>query len=196
MTTDERRCAWARGDELMAAYHDTEWGVPCYDDAKLFEAIVLDAAQAGLSWRTVLYKRENYRKAFDNFDPVKIARYTDKRIEKLLQNPGIIRNRLKVESARTNAKAFLATQKEFGSFSEYLWDFVDGKPIQNKWKTDKQLPASTPLSDALSKDLKKRGFKFVGTTIVYAMMQATGLVNDHVTHCFRHAPVKKLAAKA
>lgn len=196
MTTDERRCAWARGDELMAAYHDTEWGVPCYDDAKLFEAIVLDAAQAGLSWRTVLYKRENYRKAFDNFDPVKIARYTDKRIEKLLQNPGIIRNRLKVESARTNAKAFLATQKEFGSFSEYLWDFVDGKPIQNKWKTDKQLPASTPLSDALSKDLKKRGFKFVGTTIVYAMMQATGLVNDHVTHCFRHALVKKLAAKA
>jgi DNA-3-methyladenine glycosylase I len=193
--TDENRCAWARGDELMALYHDEEWGVPCHDDKKLFEAIVLDAAQAGLSWRTVLYKRENYRKAFDGFDAKKIARYSDARIEKLLTNPGIIRNRQKVLSARTNAQAFLQLQKESGSFSEYLWNWVDGKPIQNAWEGMEQLPATTELSDALSKDLKKRGFKFVGSTIVYAMMQAVGLVNDHVKSCPRQRAVKTMAAR-
>lgn len=193
--TEKNRCEWARGDELMAAYHDHEWGVPCRDDEKLFEAIVLDAAQAGLSWRTVLYKRENYRKAFSGFDARKIARYSDARIEKLLQNPGIIRNRLKVESARTNARAFLAVQKEFGSFAEYLWGWVKGKPVQNGWDKMGDLPPTTELSDALSKDLKKRGFKFVGSTIVYAMLQAVGVVNDHVKSCPRHREVKKLAAR-
>jgi DNA-3-methyladenine glycosylase I len=193
--TDKTRCAWAHGDELMAAYHDEEWGVPCRDDAKLFEAIVLDAAQAGLSWRTVLYKRENYRKAFSGFDAQKIARYTDARLEKLLTNPGIIRNRLKVQSARTNARAFLELKKETGSFADYLWGWVDGKPVQNRWTAMEQLPATTELSDALSKDLKKRGFKFVGSTIVYAMMQAVGMVNDHVLSCPRHKAVKTLAAK-
>jgi DNA-3-methyladenine glycosylase I len=193
--TDENRCAWARGDELMAAYHDEEWGVPCRDNRKLFEAIVLDAAQAGLSWRTVLYKRENYRKAFDGFDATKIARYTDQRIEKLLVNPGIIRNRLKVESARTNARAYLQLQKECGSLADYLWGWVEGRPVQNTWEKMEQLPATSPLSDALSKDLKNRGFKFVGSTIVYAMMQAVGLVNDHVKSCPRHRAVKSMAAR-
>jgi DNA-3-methyladenine glycosylase I len=193
--TDKNRCGWARGDQLMAAYHDEEWGVPCRDDRKLFEAIVLDAAQAGLSWRTVLYKRENYRKAFDGFDATKIARYTDKRIEKLLTNPGIIRNRLKVESARTNARAYLRLCDECGSLTDYLWGWVDGVPVQNKWERLEELPATSPLSDAMSKDLKKRGFKFVGSTIVYAMMQAVGLVNDHLKSCPRHRAVKAMAAK-
>ena len=185
MIEDKQRCEWCRGDELMRQYHDTEWGVPCHDDRKLFEAFVLDAAQAGLSWRTVLYKRENYRKAFDNFDATKIARYTDAKLEKLLLDPGIIRNRLKVESARTNARAFLEVQKEFGSFDTYLWSWVDGKPQRVRRRGMGDIPPSTALSDRLSKDLKQRSFKFVGTTIVYAMLQAVGVVNDHTVSCFR-----------
>jgi DNA-3-methyladenine glycosylase I len=185
MIEDKQRCEWCRGDDLMRRYHDEEWGVPCHDDRKLFEAFVLDAAQAGLSWRTVLYKRENYRRAFDGFDPVKIARYRDAKLEKLLQDPGIIRNRLKVESARTNARAFLEVQKEFGSFDTYLWNWVDGKPRRVRRRGMGDIPASTELSDRLSKDLKQRGFKFVGTTIVYAMLQAVGVVNDHTVTCFR-----------
>lgn len=180
------RCVWPGNDPLYIAYHDTEWGVPLHDDRRLFEFLVLEGAQAGLSWITILRKRENYRKAFDQFDAEKIARYTPKKIEKLLQNPGIVRNRLKVAAAVTNARAFLDVQEEFGSFDAYSWRFVDGKPIQNRWKTIKQLPAKTPESDAFSKDLKKRGFKFVGSTIIYAHMQACGMVNDHTVDCFRH----------
>jgi DNA-3-methyladenine glycosylase I len=186
------RCAWSLGSQRYRDYHDHEWGVPVHDDRKLFEFIVLEGAQAGLSWSTVLNKRENYRRAFDDFDPVKVARYTAKRVEKLLADPGIIRNRLKVESAIRNAKAFIAVQKEFGSFDTYIWGFVDGKPIQNRWKTLKEIPARTPLSDHISADLKRRGFSFVGSTIVYAHMQATGMVNDHVLDCFRHRPVRQL----
>jgi DNA-3-methyladenine glycosylase I len=186
------RCAWSLGSQRYRDYHDHEWGVPVHDDRKLFEFIVLEGAQAGLSWSTVLNKRENYRSAFDGFDPVKVARYTAKRVEKLLADPGIIRNRLKVESAIRNAKAFIAVQKEFGSFDTYIWGFVDGKPIQNRWKTLKEIPARTPLSDHISADLKRRGFSFVGSTIVYAHMQATGMVNDHVLECFRHRPVRQL----
>jgi DNA-3-methyladenine glycosylase I len=185
------RCAWSLGSELYKAYHDHEWGVQVHDDRKLFEFIVLEGAQAGLSWSTVLNKRENYRKAFDGFDPKKVARYTPKRVEKLLQNAGIIRNRMKIESAIRNARAFLAVQKEFGSFDAYIWGFVDGKPIQNRWKAIKDVPPRTPLSDRISADLKKRGFGFVGSTIVYAHMQATGMVNDHLVDCFRHKPLKK-----
>ena len=177
------RCGWSSGHPLMIEYHDTEWGVPVHDDRKLFEFLVLDAAQAGLSWQTVLLKRENYRKAFDNFDAEKVARYTDKRIAKLLTNPGIIRNRLKVRSAITNAKAFLKVCDEFDSFDRYIWQFVGGKP---KLNTLNHVPASTAESDAMSKDLKKRGFRFVGSTICYAFMQATGLVNDHAAECFRY----------
>jgi DNA-3-methyladenine glycosylase I len=185
------RCAWSLGSELYMAYHDHEWGVPVHDDRRLFEFIVLEGAQAGLSWSTVLNKRENYRKAFDGFNPKKVARYTPKRVEKLLQNAGIIRNRMKIESAIGNARAFLAVQKEFGSFDAYIWGFVDGKPVQNRWKTIKDVPPRTPLSDRISADLKKRGFRFVGSTIVYAHMQATGMVNDHLVGCFRHKPLKK-----
>jgi DNA-3-methyladenine glycosylase I len=184
------RCAWSLGSPRYIAYHDHEWGVPVHDDRKLFEFIVLEGAQAGLSWSTVLNKRENYRKAFDGFDPKKVARYTPKRVEKLLRNAGIIRNRLKVESAISNARAFLAVQQEFGSFDRYIWGFVNGKPVQNRWKTLKQIPARTPLSDRISKDLKKRGFRFVGSTIVYAHMQATGMVNDHLVNCFRYRQLK------
>lgn len=180
------RCGWCLGSPLYRDYHDHEWGVPVHDDRKLFEFIVLEGAQAGLSWSTVLNKRENYRKAFDQFDPVKVARYTPKRVDKLLQDAGIIRNRLKIESAVGNARAFLNVQSEFGSFDAYIWGFVDGKPIQNRWRTLKQLPAHTPLSDKISKDLKQRGFRFVGSTIVYAHMQATGMVNDHLINCFRY----------
>lgn len=180
------RCGWCLGSQLYMDYHDHEWGVPVHDDRKLFEFIVLEGAQAGLSWSTVLNKRENYRKAFDQFDPIKVARYSPKRVEKLLLNAGIIRNRMKIESAIGNARAFLEVQAEFGSFDAYIWGFVDGKPIQNRWKTLKQLPAHTPLSDKISKDLKQRGFRFVGSTIVYAHMQATGMVNDHLTDCFRY----------
>ncbi len=180
-----KRCGWAKND-LAIHYHDTEWGVPLHDDRGLFEFLILEGAQAGLSWDTILGKRENYRKAFDGFDVNKVARYTDKRIEKLLQDPGIIRNRLKVASAVSNAKAFLKVQKEFGSFDKYIWEFVDGKPIVNKWKQIGQVPATSPVSDAISKDMKKRGFNFVGSTIMYAHMQATGMVNDHLTSCFRY----------
>ena len=182
-----RRCTWAGDDPLYVAYHDDEWGVPVNDDQRLFEFLILEGAQAGLSWRTILNKRENYRKAFSNFKPSTVARYDAARIARLLENPGIVRNRLKVQSAVGNAKAFLRVQREFGTFADYLWDWVDGKPVQNHWKRNADVPASTPLSDRLSKDLKKRGFKFVGTTICYAYLQAVGVVNDHLTSCFRHS---------
>ncbi|MBT8098369.1 MAG: DNA-3-methyladenine glycosylase I [Gammaproteobacteria bacterium] len=190
------RCKWAEGVSLdYIEYHDKEWGVPVFDDRVQFEFLILEGAQAGLSWSTILNKRDGYRKAFADFDPAKVARFTDKRLSKLLQDPSIVRNRLKVASAVTNAKAFLKVQKEFGSFSDYIWDFVGGKPIQHRFQHDSDIPATTPESDALSKDLKKRGFKFVGSTIVYAHMQATGLVNDHVTGCFRHKPCVAMAKK-
>ncbi len=183
------RCEWCGTDPLYVKYHDEEWGVPVHDDNKHFEMIILDGAQAGLSWLTVLRKRENYRKAFDKFNPKKVAKYDEKKIEVLLNNPGIIRNKLKVRSAVTNAQVFLKVQKEFGSFDEYIWQFVGGKPIINKWKSLKELPATSKESDAMSKDLKKRGFKFVGSTICYAYMQAAGMVNDHVVNCFRYKEV-------
>jgi DNA-3-methyladenine glycosylase I len=187
------RCRWA-GKEIFRSYHDQEWGVPVHDDRLHFEFLILEGAQAGLSWETVLKKRGGYRKAFDNFDPVKVARYRESRIEKLLSNPEIIRNRLKVKSAVTNAKAFLEVQKEFGKFDDFIWQFVGGKPIQNRWKSMDQLPATSEVSDLLSKDLKKRGFKFVGSTIIYAHMQAIGMVNDHETTCFRYRECKALSA--
>jgi len=171
----------------MVAYHDEEWGVPLHDDRRLFEFLILEGAQAGLSWRTILHKRDHYRKAFDGFDPKKVARYTDVKTKQLLSDPGIVRNRLKVAAAVRNARAFLEVQQAVGGFDRYLWQFVDGEPLQNRWSTLKDIPACTPVSDALSKDLKKRGFKFVGSTICYALMQATGMVNDHVVFCFRHA---------
>ena len=188
----ESRCRWAQ-KEIFHGYHDLEWGVPVHDERLHFEFLVLEGAQAGLSWETILKKRDGYREAFDNFDPNKVARYGDERIDKLLANPAIVRNRLKVRSAVSNAKAFLAVQKEFGSFDLYIWDFVGGKPIQNRWKTMEQLPVTTGQSDVLSKDLKKRGFKFVGSTIIYAHMQAIGMVNDHATSCFRYRECKALA---
>jgi len=188
----KKRCTWCEGLEIYEAYHDDEWGVPVHDDQKLFEMLILEGAQAGLSWITILKKRENYRKAFNNFDYKKIARYTDKKIEKLLQDPGIVRNKLKVNGTRTNAKIFMEVQKEFGSFDKYIWQFVGGKPIKNKFKKMKDVPATTPESDAMSKDLKKRGFKFVGSTICYAYMQACGMVNDHTTDCFRYKAVHKM----
>jgi DNA-3-methyladenine glycosylase I len=181
-----KRCWAPIDDKLMLAYHDTEWGTPLHDDRKLFEFLLLDNAQAGLSWRTILHKRENYRTAFDNFDAAKIARYTPRKIAKLLENPGIVRNRLKVNSAVTNAQLFLDIQDEYGSFDAYIWKFVDGEPIRNRFKTLKDIPATSPESDAMSKDLKKCGFKFVGSTICYAFMQSAGLVNDHLTCCFRY----------
>jgi DNA-3-methyladenine glycosylase I len=186
------RCAWPGDLPLMIEYHDTEWGTPLHDDQKHFEFLVLDAAQAGLSWRTVLYKRENYRKAFADFDPSKVARYTEQRLAKLLQDPGLIRNRLKIQSAVTNARAFLKIQDEFGSFDKFIWRFVDGRPLVNQFATNKDVPARTQQSDAMSKELKDRGFAFVGSTICYAYMQAAGLVNDHLLTCFRHAQLKKL----
>jgi DNA-3-methyladenine glycosylase I len=185
------RCVWCVKDPLMIEYHDNEWGVPVHDDRKHFEFIVLDGAQAGLSWQTVLRKREAYREAFDNFDFVKVARYKDKKIAELLQNPGIIRNRLKVSSAVQNARAFLDVRKEFGTFDVFIWQFVDGKTIHNTWKSMKEIPARTSESDAMSKDMKKRGFNFVGSTICYAYMQAAGMVNDHTTECFRHKELKR-----
>jgi DNA-3-methyladenine glycosylase I len=184
MMSEKKRCPWAGDDPLYCAYHDTEWGVPVHDDQRLFEFLILEGAQAGLSWITVLRKRENYRKAFSGFDPIKVARFDEARRERLMQNEGIIRNRLKIESAVINAKAFLKVQKEFGSFDAYIWSFVGGKPRINSWASLKDVPASTPESDAMSKDLKKRGFKFVGSTICYAFMQACGLVNDHVADCY------------
>ncbi len=189
-----KRCTWAEGVNLdYIEYHDKEWGVPVKDDRVQFEFLVLEGAQAGLSWSTILNKRDGYRKNFADFDPEKVARFNKKRIERILADPGIVRNRLKVESAVTNAKAFLNVQEEFGSFAVYVWDFVDGKPIQNRFRSDSDIPATSPESDALAKDLKKRGFRFVGSTIVYAHMQATGLVNDHVTSCFRHKSCADMA---
>ena len=189
------RCGWCGDDELYVRYHDEEWGVPLRDDRALFEFLVLEGAQAGLAWITVLRKRDGYRRAFDNFDPAKVARYTDRKLQRLLDNPRIIRNRLKVFSARQNARAFLAVQEEWGSFANYMWRFVDGKPIQNRWRTLADVPPTSPLSDRISKDLKQRGFGFVGTTIVYAHMQATGMVNDHLVGCFRHAECEALARR-
>ncbi len=190
------RCKWAEGGNFdYIRYHDEEWGVPVYDDRVHYEFLILEGAQAGLSWSTILNKRDGYRKAFVDFDPAKVARFTDKRIAKLLENPAIVRNRLKVTSSVTNAKAFLKVQKEFGSFSDYIWDFVGGKPVQNRFRRDSDIPATSPESDALSKDLKQRGFKFVGSTIIYAHMQATGLVNDHITGCFRYKPVVAMGRK-
>ena len=190
------RCKWAEGvSDAYIDYHDKEWGVPVYDDTTQFEFLVLEGAQAGLSWSTILNKRGGYRKAFADFDVQKVARFTKKRIEKLLQDPSIVRNRLKVESTVTNAKAFIDVQEEFGSFNKYIWGFVDGWPIQNRFKRDRDIPAASPESDALSKDLKKRGFRFVGSTIVYAHMQAVGLVNDHVVGCFRYKPCANKARK-
>ena len=189
MTKTVTRCKWAEGVSLnYIEYHDKEWGVPVHDDRTQFEFLVLEGAQAGLSWSTILNKRDGYRKAFAEFDVEKVARFTKKRIEKLLLDPSIVRNRLKVESTVSNAKAFIAVQAEFSSFSDYIWGFVDGRAIQNRFKKDGDIPATSTESDALSKDLKKRGFKFVGSTIIYAHMQATGLVNDHVVGCFRHKP--------
>lgn len=189
-----KRCTWCGTDPLYVDYHDTEWGVPTLDDESLFEMLVLESAQAGLAWITVLRKREGYRELFDGFDANRIARYTDRKLEKLLLDPRIIRNRLKVFGTRQNARAFLAVQDEVGSFSDYIWGFVDHAPIQNKRRTLKDVPATTDVSDRLSKDLKKRGFTFVGSTIMYAHMQSTGMVNDHTTDCFRHRECKELAA--
>jgi DNA-3-methyladenine glycosylase I len=179
------RCPWST-TEAMIAYHDAEWGVPVHDDRRLFEFLILEGAQAGLSWSTILNKRENYRKAFDGFDPSRVARFGEARIRTLLENPGIVRNRLKVGAAIGNARAFLKVQEEFSSFDRYVWQFVDGRPVRNRWREMGQVPASTPASDAMSKDLKRRGFRFVGSTICYAFMQATGMVNDHLTGCFRY----------
>lgn len=190
-TNSLSRCGWVTNDPLYIEYHDKEWGVPVYDDVKLFEFLLLEFFQAGLSWLTILKKRENFRKAFDGFDYKKIARYDEKKLEQLLNDKGIIRNKLKINAAISNATAFMKVQEEFGSFSKYIWSFVDGKPIQNSYKSLKEVPANTPLSDKISKDLKKRGFKFVGSTVIYAHMQATGMVNDHTADCFRHEEVKE-----
>lgn len=184
-----QRCGWA-SDELSIAYHDEEWGVPIHDDRLLFEFLILEGAQAGLSWITILKKRPAYRKAFDHFDARKIAKYDDVKIATLLENEGIVRNRLKVHAAVKNARAFLAVQKEFGTFDRYLWQFVDGRPRQNRWRQFKEVPTRTEQSDAMSKDLMKRGFTFVGSTICYAFMQATGMVNDHLVECFRHSELR------
>lgn len=188
-TLEKHRCGWCKGDKLYEAYHDLEWGVPVKDDDTLFEFLILETFQAGLSWITVLKKRENFRKAFDQFDYKKIATYNEVKIESLLQDAGIIRNKLKVRATISNAIAFMKVQEEFGSFSAYIWAFVDGRPIKNKFDDYRKAPANTELSDALSKDLKKRGFKFVGSTVVYAHMQATGMVNDHEVGCFRYNEV-------
>jgi DNA-3-methyladenine glycosylase I len=184
-----KRCAWANSHPLNIEYHDAEWGVPSFDDVHLFEMLTLEGAQAGLSWTTILKKREGYRRAFAGFDPQKVARFSASRCARLLQNPDIVRNRLKVESTINNAKAFLQVQKEFGAFSDYIWRFVDGTPIQNRWRTLQDVPAETPHSRAMSKDLKQRGFRFVGSTICYAFMQAVGMVNDHEVGCFRSGEV-------
>ena len=186
-----QHCGWPGSDELMIKYHYEEWGVPNHDDLKWFEYIMLDAFQAGLSWSIVLKKRENFRKAFDNFDPVKISMYDQNKIDKLIQDAGIIRNKLKINATISNAKAFLDIQEKYGSFDNYIWHFVNGEPIINKWKTIADLPASTSESDILSKDLKSRGFKFVGTTICYAFMQSAGMVNDHIVTCFRYKEIIK-----
>ncbi|PID83498.1 DNA-3-methyladenine glycosylase I [Candidatus Campbellbacteria bacterium] len=188
---EKQRCAWVNpNNKLDTEYHDTQWGVPIFDDRLLFEMLILEGAQAGLSWTTILNKRENYKKAFDNFDVQKVVKYDEKKIAELLQNEGIVRNKLKVNATVKNAKAFIEIQKEFESFSDYIWSFVDGKPIQNHFKDISEIPAKTELSDNISKDLKKRGMSFVGSTIMYAFMQAVGMVNDHEQKCFRHKEVK------
>ena len=187
-----KRCEWCLGSDLYMEYHDTEWGTPVYDDRKQFEFLVLESAQAGLSWLTILKKRENYRKAYDGFDPVKVSRYGDSKKQKLLADGGIVRNRLKVDSSITNAHLFLEVQKEFGSFSAYLWNFTGGKPVCGCRKNLAEIPAKTELSDRIAADLKKRGFRFLGSTIMYAHLQATGLVNDHLISCFRYREVKKM----
>jgi DNA-3-methyladenine glycosylase I len=186
-----QRCPWPGDDSLYIDYHDKEWGTPLHDDNRLFEFLILEGAQAGLSWITILRKRENYIKAFDHFNAEKIARYTPRKIEQLLNNPGIIRNRLKINATVSNAQAYLEILEQYSSFDEFIWKFVDGKPLQNKWKTMKSVPASTKLSEQMSKELKQRGFKFVGSTICYAYMQATGMVNDHLEKCFRHQQLCK-----
>jgi len=188
---ETERCGWCGDDPLYVAYHDEEWGVPVHDDTLLFEFLVLEGAQAGLSWLTILRKRESYRKAFSGFDPEKVARFDRRKLERLLQNPGIVRNRLKVQSAVRNARTFLRVRDEFGSFSAYQWRFVDGRPIRNRWRRLEELPARTPGTDAMSLDLKQRGFSFVGPTIVYSHMQAVGMVNDHLIGCFRHREVQR-----
>ena len=188
----KQRCWWCGEDPLYVIYHDEEWGIPVRDDDKLFEFLTLETFQAGLSWITILRKRENFRKAFDEFNYQKIATYSEAKIEQLLQDPGIIRNKLKVRATVSNAKAYIEVQKELGSFSNYIWSFTEGVPIQNSFKSKEEVPANTPLSDRISADLKKRGFKFVGSTVVYAHMQATGMVNDHLTDCFRHSEVQKI----
>lgn len=190
MSPEKSSCEWPVDDDLMIAYHDEEWGVPLHDDRKLFEFLVLDAFQAGLSWRTILHKRNNFRLAFDGFDAKLIARYKKRKIGQLLENAGIVRNRMKIGATVANAKVFLRVQSEYGSFDSYIWQFVGGQPKQNRWRSLKQLPASTPDSDRMSKDLKERGFKFVGTTICYAFMQAAGMVNDHLVKCFRYEEVQ------
>jgi DNA-3-methyladenine glycosylase I len=187
-----KRCAWAGDDPLYVAYHDREWGVPQHRDRGLFEFLVLEGAQAGLSWLTILRKREAYREAFSRFDPRAVSRYDGRAVRRLLRNPGIVRNRLKIESAIANARAFLDVQDEFGSFDAYVWRFVEGRPKRNAWRSERQIPAVTPEAEALSRDLRARGFRFVGPTICYAHMQATGMVNDHVVGCFRHADVNRL----
>jgi DNA-3-methyladenine glycosylase I len=189
MTTTRKRCGWCGDDPLYVAYHDEEWCVPVFDDQILFEFLILEGAQAGLSWSTILKKREGYRRAFDGFDAEKIARYDGVKISALLTDPGIVRNQLKIGSAVTNAQAFLQIQDEWGNFSKYIWSFVDGRPIQNTWRSLSEIPAKTPVAEALSKDLKKRGFRFVGPTIIYAHMQATGMVNDHLVDCFRYPEI-------
>ncbi len=187
---EPKRCTWAGQDALYLAYHDREWGVPVHDDRLLFEFLILEGAQAGLSWRTILGKRERYREVFAGFEPAKVARFDARKLERLLADPGIVRNRAKVASAVANARAFLSVQKEFGSFDAYLWAFVGGKPLQNRWRTLAEIPAETAESRALSKDLRKRGFNFVGPTICYAFMQAVGMVNDHSVDCFRHRELR------
>jgi DNA-3-methyladenine glycosylase I len=190
MRARRRRCPWCEGNALQSAYHDREWGVPVHNDRWFFEFLILEGAQAGLSWDTILKKRENYRRAFARFDPVKVARFGPRQARVLMKNPGIVRNRLKIRAAISNAKAFLAVQREFRSFDRYIWQFVGGHPKRNRWRRMKQVPASSPESDAMSKDLKKRGFRFVGSTICYAFMQATGLVNDHLVTCYRHREIQ------
>jgi DNA-3-methyladenine glycosylase I len=190
---DKKRCAWLSDDKLYISYHDYEWGLPVHDDTKLFEMLILEGAQAGLSWLTILKKRETFRKAYDDFDPASIAQWDQKKIESLLKDPGIIRNRLKVEAAKINARVFLQVVKEFGSFDAFIWTFVGGKPIQNSWKAMDEIPATTHESGIMSNELKKRGFKFVGSTICYAFMQAVGMVNDHTVDCFRYKELREKA---
>ena len=188
-----KRCAWAIGSDEEQAYHDQEWGVPVHDDRRLFEFLILEGAQAGLSWRTILRKREAYRLPFEGFDPQKVASYDGRKLKRLLADPGLVRNRLKLESAMTNARAFLQIQEQHGSFDAYVWGFVDGRPRQNEWPGLAEVPASTPESDALSKDLRRQGFRFAGSTICYAFMQAVGMVNDHTVDCYRHREIRRLA---